>query len=172
MKTPVIDAVQTTLEPVIFTTNPGEEVSIVIAKGNIERVNTVVHTLRNELCKDHSCLAVNGSVAEVVLPCTPEGGVNHPVLGLHIKSCRCGNGGHIGAVTSFGHRVDAWGFQADGRWKPQFVVGFGAEVQDGCRKEAPLDAGLNLHRGVGDDQLLESCQVSTVIGFSTKLNGE
>ena len=87
----IINTVEPTLEPIVFPAYAREEVSVVVAKRNIERVHTVVHTARNELREDHRCTTVKCSVSQVVLPRTAERSIDHPVLGLFIVGCSGGN---------------------------------------------------------------------------------
>ena len=54
-----------------------------------------------------------------------------------------------------------------------FVVVFrGAEVRHGGAEQAPLDAGLDLQRGVGDDQFLEAGDVAAVVVGAADGRGE
>ena len=87
----IINTVKSTLEPIVFTAYAREEVPVVVANRDIERVHTVIHTTGNELREDHRCAAVKCSVSQVVLPCTAERSIDHPVLGLFIVGCSGGN---------------------------------------------------------------------------------
>lgn len=88
MQAAVINTVQPTLEAIVFSTHTWEEVSLVVTDGDIKRVNSMVHALGDQLCKDDSGAAVQRCIAEVVLPCSAEGSIDNPVLGFDIKGGR------------------------------------------------------------------------------------
>ena len=46
------------------------------------------------------------------------------------------------------------------------------QVQNSGSKQTPLHAGLDLHRRIGNNQLLEGSEVAAVIFQATKLPGE
>ena len=70
---------------------------------------------------------------------------------------------HVGAVTGLGHRETADHVEVDESANVLLVVALGAEVQDRGREQAPLHARLDLHRRVGQHELLEGGDVAAVV---------
>jgi hypothetical protein len=168
----VVDAVQATLQPVVLAADPGEEGTLVVADGDVEAVDAVVHAVRDELREQRRRLAVDRRVAEVVLPRRPERGVDDELLRLRVVRRRRGDRRHVGSVAGLGHREGAGDVEVHRPWKERVVVRLGAEVQDRGAEEAPLHAGLDLQRRVGEHELLESGDVPAVVVGATEARRE
>jgi len=107
VEAPIVDAVQAALKPVVLSADTGQKSAFGCTHRHEEGVHAVVDAVGDELGKDHGRLAVNGGVAEVVLPRPAERCIDHELLGFRVVLGRGGDSSHIGAVSRFGHRVDA-----------------------------------------------------------------
>ena len=134
-----------------------------VAELHVEGVDAVVHAVGDELGKHHRSQAVDGGVADVVLPRGTERGVEHKFPGGVVVRCGGGDAGHVGAVPGFGHGEAAGDLQVHDAGQPVGVVGFGAQVHHGGAEQSPLDAGLDLQRRVGHHQFLEAGDVPAVV---------
>ena len=143
VKTTVVDAVEPTLQAVVFATDAGQE-AVLAADRHVKGVNTVVDSLGYELCEHDGGPAVQGGVAEVVLPGGAERGVDHELLRRLVVGGRGTDGRDIRTVTGLGHRECAGHLEAHDAGQELLVVTLGAEVEYGRSEEAPLHAGLDL----------------------------
>ena len=66
-------------------------------------------------------------------------------------------------MAGLGHREGAGHLHAQGAGQQGRVVLLGAEVLNGGGEEAPLHAGLDLHAGVAEHELLEARDVAAVV---------
>ena len=151
MQAAVVDAVQAALHPVVLTADTRHHLAVGRANRNEEGVHSVVHAARNELRKHYRRLAVQCRVAEIFLPSALKRGVNDELFGVSVVGRGRTNRGDITAVADLCHRERAGKSEGHHIGQPGLMVRLGAEVQNGCTKEAPLHAALDLQRGVGED---------------------
>ena len=171
VQTPVVDAVEAALEAVVFAADTGEEVPAVTDR-HIERMHTVVHTRDDQLREHHRRLAVLRGIAQVVLPGVAKRRVDDELVGGRVVGGGGADGGDIRTVSALGHREGAGRRQAHDRGQELLVRALGAEVHDRGTEEPPLHAGLDLHRGVADDEFFEGGDVGAVVLFAAERDRE
>jgi hypothetical protein len=131
VQAPVVDAVETSLEPVVLAADPGEEGARLVPQRHIEAVHAVVDPVRDELREDGRGDAVQGRVAEVVLPRAAERRVDDELLGRGVVGRRRADGRDIRSVSRLGHGERAGDREAHDAREPLVVVLLGAELQHG-----------------------------------------
>ena len=165
----VVDAVEPALEPVVLAADAREEAALRVAERHVERVHAVVDALRDELGEDDRRGAVDGRVAEVVLPRGAERRVDHELLRRLVVRGGRADRGDIRAVARLGHRECAGDLERHDVGEELVVVVLGAEVQHRGAEQAPLHARLDLQRRVGEHELLERGDVAAVVVVTAEL---
>ena len=167
VQAPVVDAVEPALEAIVLAADARQEVDAV-ADRHEERVHAVVDALDDQLREHDGGLAVLRGVAEVVLPGGAERGVDDELVCGLVERGRGADGGDIRPVARLGHGERAGRREAHDAGQELLVRALGAEVHDGGAEQAPLHAGLDLHRRVADDELLEARDVPAVVLFAAE----
>ena len=168
----VVDAVETALDAVVLAADPREEVAVLVAQGHVEAVHPVVDAVRDQLREDRGRDAVDGCIAQVVLPGAAERRVDDELLGRGVVGGRRADGRDIRSVSCLGHRERTRDRQVDDARQPLVPVLLRAELVDGRAEEAPLDAGLDLQARIGEDEVGETGDVRAVVVQAAVLLGE
>ena len=159
----VVDAVQSALEAVVLAADARQECAVLVAERHVEAVHAVVDAVGDQLREHGRGDAVQGGVAEVVLPGAAEGRVEDELLGVGVVGGRRADRRDIRAVSRLGHRERAGDLEVHDAGEPLVVVLLGAQLQHRRAEEAPLHARFDLQARVGDDELLEAGDVRAVV---------
>ena len=132
----------------------------------------MLDSLGDELGEDDGGPGITGGVADVLLRCGPEGGVDDELFGRLVKGSRRRHVRDIGAVSDLRHRErtqQTTGLAVD---QPLLMLVFVAEVEDRPAEEPELDAGLDLQAGGGRDGLFETGDIRGVFVLPAHLRGQ
>jgi hypothetical protein len=165
----VVDPVEPALDTVVLTADAGQELpGFRVAEVHVERMDPMVDVPGDQLGEHHGAQAVDGGVADVVLPRCAEGRVHHELVSGGIERSGGGDAGHVGAVSGLGHGKAAGDLKAHNAGEPLGVVLGRAEVHHCGPEEPPLHACLDLQRRIRHHEFLKPRDVSAVVIGATQ----
>src|SRR5699024_1675062 len=122
VQTTIINTVQAAFEAIVFTTDTGQEITVVIAQRHKESVNTIIDVLRDQLSKHYCGFTVFGGVAEEFFPSSSKRCVDLKLVVFRDEGSRGIDVAHVRTMTNLRHCIYTGEFKTEDTRKPTLML--------------------------------------------------